>query len=226
MIKVWLNMFSLVKHHFLAIDLTSYIVVPLMIIMGYLINVPPMFLFSITVISIPIIVYFFNYKSHANRFLVSLPVSTIAIIRSQYVFAVLLGMSILLLQRIIMTIVDVMFGTIFYIYDWRDVIILVSLALIVPAIVIPIYQLVRSFVGATVIVGVLYISGILFSLPLLVRALNMEDYINFNALDPGVHIVVEQYIPFQPYPLLLFIAIILFFVSMMLSYRLYASSDH
>src|SRR5699024_943535 len=226
MIKVWLNMFSLVKHHFLAIDLTSYIVVPLMIIMGYLINVPPMFLFYVTVISIPIIIYFFNYKSDANQFLISLPVSTIAIIRGQYVFAVLLGLIILLLQLIIMTIVDVIFGTVYYIYDWRDVIILASLVLFVPAIVIPIYQLVRSFMWATVIVGVLYISGILFSLPLLVRALNMEDYINFNALDPGVHIVVEHYMPFQTYPLLLLIAIILFFVSMWLSYRLYASSDN
>jgi len=226
MIKVCLNMFSLVKHHFLTIDLTSYFVVPLMIIMGYLINVPPMFLFSVTVISIPIIIYFFNYKSHANRFLVSLPVSTISIIRSQYVFSVLLGMSILLLQLIIMAIVYVTFGTALYIYDWRDVIILFSLVLIVSAIVIPIYQLVRSFVWATVIVGVLYILGILSSLPLLVRALNMEDYINFNALDPGVHIVVEQYLPFQTYPLLLLIAIILFFVSMWLSYRLYASSDN
>src|SRR5690625_2647337 len=144
MIKVCLNMFSLVKHHFLTIDLTSYFVVPLMIIMGYLINVPPMFLFSVTVISIPIIIYFFNYKSHANRFLVSLPVSTISIIRSQYVFSVLLGMSILLLQRIIMTIVDVMFGTLFYIYDLCDFLFIVILALIVLSIVISIYLLVRS----------------------------------------------------------------------------------
>src|SRR5690625_1229823 len=158
-------MLSFVCQHFLSIELMSSMFLPLMITIEYFINVPPLFSFSITVISNSIIVYFVNFKSHANRFLVSLPVSTIAIIRSQYVFAVLLGMSILLLQRIIMTIVDVMFGTIFYIYDWRDVIILVSLALIVPAIVIPIYQLVRSFVGATVIVGVLYISGILFSLP-------------------------------------------------------------
>src|SRR5690625_791635 len=135
MIKVCLNMCSLVKHHFSTIDLTSYILVPLMIIMGYLINVPPMFLFTVTVISIPVILYFFNHKSHADRFLVSLPVSTVSIIRSQYVFSVLLGLIILLLQRIIMTIIYVMFGTVFYIYDWRDVVILVSLVLIVPAIV-------------------------------------------------------------------------------------------
>lgn len=218
-------MFSLIKHHFQTIDLTSSILIPSMLCLFYFVHMPPTFLFVITVISLPIIIYFFNYKHKVDHFLISLPADKKTIIKSRYLFTVITAWIVLLFQVIIMFVVTTLFNGTQYVYNMNDIIVLLCLATIVPAIAIPIYHLFRSFIMATTIIAVVFFISMFSTLLQLIEVLGMEYVIIFNDLDPGLSMLVEKFIPYQPFPILMLISIIIFHTSIFISQRLYTLRD-
>lgn len=218
-------MYILIKHHFKTIDLTSLILIPVMLFVFYFIHMPPMFFFIVTVVSFPIIIYFFNHKYKIDRFLVSLPVHKNTIINSRYIFTFSLAGAILLFQVMMMFVMTTLFNGTQYVYSFNDIVVLLCLAAIIPSIAIPIYHIFRSFIMATTLISILFFLTMIFTLPLLVDALGMEDMIIFNDLDSGLSMVVEEIIPYQPYLILMTISVIIFYLSMMVSQKLYTIQD-
>src|SRR5690625_1447000 len=218
-------MYTLIKHHFQTIDLTSLILIPVMLLFFYFAHMPPMFLFIVTVVSFPIIIYFFNHKYKIDRFLVSLPVHKNAIINSRYLFTVIIAVIILLFQIIMMFVITTLFNGTQYVYSFNDIVVLLCLAATIPAIAIPIYHIFRSFIMATTVVSILFFLSVIFTMPLLVEVLGMEDIIIFNDLDPSLSMLIEEIIPYQPFPILMIISVILFYISMIISQKLYTMRD-
>lgn len=218
-------MFTLIKHHFQTIDLTSSILIPSMLCLFYLAHIPPTFLLVVTVISLPIVIYLLNHKNKVDHFIISLPVDKKTIIKSRYLFTVILATIILLFQLLIMFVATTLFGGTQYVYNSNDIVTLLCLATIVPAIAIPIYHLVRSFIIATTVIGILFFLSMFFTLSQLIQVLGMEDMIYFNDLDPGLSLLVKKMIPYQPFPMLIIISIVIFHVSIFISQRLYALRD-
>ena len=218
-------MVTLIKHHFQTIDLTSLILIPMMLLFFYFAHMPPMFLFIVTVVSFPIIIYFFNHKYKIDRFLVSLPVHKNAIITSRYLFTVIIAVIILLYQVIMMFVITTLFNGTQYVYSFNDIVVLLCLAAIIPAIAIPIYHIFHSFTMATTVVSILFFLSVIFTVPLLVEVLGMGDMIIFNDLDPGLSMLVEEIIPYQPFLILMMISIIIFYISMTISRKLYIKRD-
>lgn len=218
-------MFSFIKYHFQTIDLTSYIVIPIMLLVFYSGHIPPTFLFVITVVSLPIIIYFITQKNKIDHFLISLPVEKKTIIISRYLFTVIMAAIVLLFQMIMMFAITILFGGTQYVYSAGDIAVLLCLAMIVPAIAIPIYHLFRSFIFATTIIGILFFLSIVFTFMPLINVLGMDDIIIFNDFDPGLRMLVENIIPYQPFPILIIISIVIFYLSIIISQRLYALRD-
>jgi len=218
-------MYTLIKHHFQTIDLTSLILIPVMLLFFYFAHMPPMFLFIVTVVSFPIIIYFFNHKYKIDRFLVSLPVHKNTIITSRYLFTVIIAVIILLYQVIMMFVITTLFNGTQYVYSFNDIVVLLCLAAIIPAIAIPIYHIFHSFTMATTVVSILFFLSVIFTVPLLVEVLGMGDMIIFNDLDPGLSMLVEEIIPYQPFLILMMISIIIFYISMTISRKLYIKRD-
>lgn len=218
-------MFSFVKYHFQTIDLTSYIVIPIMLLVFYFAHIPPTFLFVITVVSLPIIIYFITHKNKIDYFLISLPVEKKTIIKSRYLFTVIMATTVLLFQIIMMFVITVLFDGTQYVYSLGDIVVLLCLAIIVPAIAIPIYHLFRSFILATTIIGILFFLSMFFTLSQLISVMRMEDIIIFNDLDPGLRMLVEKVIPYQPFSILIIISIVIFYLSIIISQRLYTLQD-
>jgi hypothetical protein len=218
-------MFTLIKHHFQTIDLTSLIVIPVFFFVLYIVHIPPTFLFVVTVISLPIIIYFLNHKNKVDHFLISLPVEKKTIIRSRYLFTVIMGAIILLFQLVLMFVMTTLFDGTQYVYNLKDMIVLLCLATIVPAIAIPIYHLIRSFVLATTMIAIFFFISMFFTLSQLINVIEMGDIIIFNDLDPGLAMLVEKIIPYQTYPILVIISIVIFHISIFTSQRLYTLRD-
>jgi len=218
-------MYTLIKHHFQTIDLTSLILIPVMLLFFYFAHMPPMFLFIVTVVSFPIIIYFFNHKYKIDRFLVSLPVHKNTIITSRYLFTVIIAVIILLYQVIMMFVITTLFNGTQYVYSFNGIVVLLCLAAIIPAIAIPIYHIFHSFTMATTVVSILFFLSVIFTVPLLVEVLGMGDMIIFNDLDPGLSMLVEEIIPYQPFLILMMISIIIFYISMTISRKLYIKRD-
>lgn len=207
------------------IDLTSYIVIPIMLFVFYVGYIPPTFLFVVTVISLPIIIYFINYKSNLDRFLISLPIEKNDIIKSRYLFTVMMAFIVLLFQVILMFIITTLFDGAQYVYGWQDIFVLMCLAMIVPAIAIPIYHLFRSFILATTVIAILFFISMFLMLSQLINILGMKDIIIFNDLDPGLSMLVEKFIPYQPFPILIIISVAIFYISIFVSQQLYTLRD-
>ena len=197
----------------------------MMLLFFYFAHMPPMFLFIVTVVSFPIIIYFFNHKYKIDRFLVSLPVHKNAIITSRYLFTVIIAVIILLYQVIMMFVITTLFNGTQYVYSFNDIVVLLCLAAIIPAIAIPIYHIFHSFTMATTVVSILFFLSVIFTVPLLVEVLGMGDMIIFNDLDPGLSMLVEEIIPYQPFLILMMISIIIFYISMTISRKLYIKRD-
>lgn len=221
-------MSSLIKHHFFMIDALSYFMIAILIAGGYLVSIPPTFLFVITIISLPIILYYYFDKNKVNRFLISMPISVHMIMQSRYLFTIFMTLIVLLFQGLVMISASWLWSGSQYMYGWRDAIVLLCLASIMIAIIIPIYQLFQSFPLATSITAILFFFGWFFILSGTIQVMDMEnnDIIIFNDLDPGLVLLVEKYIPYLPYPILIVGSGLFYYISCKVSVLLFPKKDY
>src|SRR5690625_1345669 len=148
-------MTTLIKHYYRTIDLTSAILIPLMLFIFYAMHIPPMFLFFVTVISTPIVIYYLNHKHKVDRYLVSFPVRKKDIIKSRYLFSISMSSFVLVFQVITMFICTKLLNGTQYVYSFRDIVVLLCLTVDMCAIVIPIYHIFRFFIMSMFFVALL-----------------------------------------------------------------------
>lgn len=185
-------------------------------------TLPPFFILIIMTLSFVINQFYYDQNIHINRFFISLPGSKKVIVQSRYISIVL----------IIVLYVLVQWGLKFtgigmhYAFDWKDIVAMIALQLIIIAIVIPFFYLIPSFVIAVGTITVFMFFGFFILLDSLIAILGWEDEIIFNDLDPGLTLLIEKYIPHYPYFIFTLIAVCLLYVSVKISGYIFRSRSY
>lgn len=219
-------MFSFIKQIFSLYGIFSYLVIALFLAFFYIGTIPPYFLFLIIIVAFMISTLYYDDKNLVNRFNVSLPVSKGTIVKSRYLFSIIVSIILIAYQAVLMLLLPLILGeTSHYIYDWRDIVILISLTMLITSVMMPIYYMFQSFAIATIIL--FFLSSICgyFVLDHFVSLLDMGEVIIFNEMDPGFPILVETYIPFQPYIILSIVSVFIFYMSMKGSEKILSLKD-
>ncbi|GAQ16458.1 accessory gene regulator protein C [Oceanobacillus picturae] len=151
----------------------------------------------------------------------SLPVKRASIVQGRYVSILMVSIFFILYQGLCGRVLSLLFENNYYVYSWKDMLVLLCMAALIVAVGIPLYYGLTSFLMATGTLAFLYFFSIIFSLPSLTNVLGMEQEIIFNDLDPGLVLLVEKYIPFQTYVTLSLVTAILFYLSLKLSEQLF-----
>lgn len=220
-------MFYLIKQHFMLNGIFTYIFIAFMMAFFYIGTIPPYFLFGIVIIAFIITSFYYDDKSSVNRFIVSLPVSKGMLIKSRYYYTIVTALLIITFQYLVMLIVSMFFNGPHYIYQWEDIIILICLTMLMSSVILLIYYTFQSFISASVITLFGLVIGIYFLIDHLVNILDMheDEVIIFNDLDPGFPLLVETIMSLQPYVSLLVVSLVIFFVSMKGSEKMFYKKD-
>lgn len=155
----------------------------------------------------------------------SLPVKRASIVQGRYMSILMVSIFFILYQGLCGRILSLLFENNYYVYSWKDMLVLLCIAALIEVVAIPIYYGLSSFLMATGTLAFLYFFAIVSSLPPLTGVLGMEQEIIFNDLDPGFVLVIEKYIPFQPYVTLSLVTGILFYLSLKLSELLFVKKE-
>lgn len=205
-------MFSLLKKDYYVQNWVSYSSLAIGLIALYIVNIPPIFLFSTFFLSLLITLFYYDDKNKTNRYFGSLPVSKKKMVLGRYIFLAGLAMVLLLFQWMVTLYIPQVLPISRYTFDWRDTIVLYAIALVMVAVGSMILYSFRSFLLSTSILLVLYfISTFMLFAPLL-KVLGMTDYIYFNEMDHGFVLLVEKYISFQPYLVLIAAAFLVYYI--------------
>ena len=219
-------MYSLLKKDYYTHNWVSYFSLAIGLVVFYIIHIPPVFLFTISFLSLLITLFYYDDKNKTNRFFISLPVSKKKFVRSRYVYLACLAIVLLLFQWIVaLSIPNSLTIPSNYIYDWRDIIILYAIALVLISVGGFIFYALRSFLLAVSIFLLLYLIGTIALLDPLTNVLDMTEYIYFNEMDQGLVLLAEAYIPFQPFIVTIIVAFALFYISMKLVERIFSKRD-
>ena len=211
-------MISLMKKDYFVHNWVSYSSIAIGMIALYIIHIPPIFLFTTFFLSGLITLFYYDDKNNVNRFFVSQPVSKKKMVQSRYVFLAGLAMALLLFQWLVTFYTpQVMAMSDNYVYDWRDIIILYAIALVIIAVGGLLFYGIPSFLLATGVFIFLYLICTILLLDPLVHVLGMTEFIYFNEMDRGFILLAEKYIPFQPYLILIVAASAFLYISMKLT---------
>lgn len=218
-------MVALLKQHALSNTIFNYVSILLFLAVAYFIALPPIFLFLIVFLALLLSLFIFDHTGKVNRFLVSLPVPKKRVVQSRYVALLLAALLVGLYQWLIMHLFSIIFEIDYYVYGWQDIVIVFCLGSLLTSFSLPIMYYFRSTYMSISIVFIMYCTSIFFSFEPLARVLTMKDEVIFNDLDRGFKLLIEKYIPYQPYLLLMSATFILLYASIKLSERLYLKKD-
>lgn len=191
----------------------------------YAVMLPQFFTFVVCVLAITVGLFFTDQRSKSKLYMSSLPVRRASIVRGRYVSILMVSICFILYQSFWGRILSLTLENNYYIYSWKDMLVLLCMVALIEVVAIPIYYGLSSFLMATGALTLFYFFAIIFSLPPLTNVLGMEHEIIFNDLDPGYVLLVEKYIPFQPYITLILSTAILFYLSLKLSELLFVKKE-
>lgn len=199
----------------------------LLLVMAFLYigSVPPYFLFFLFFLGFLLVSFYVQEKYQLSRFWVSLPLSRETIIQSHYVYLLLTGIFLIIIQCLLMQIASWFIDGSYYVYHWKDLIILICLTLLLISLITPIFYISQSFIWTSILVFIGVFVGTLLLLNGLSDVLQMETVIYFNDLDPGFHLLIEKYIAFQPYILFPIITLLLWIGSTYCSIKIFEGKD-
>lgn len=219
-------MSALIKRDFLSPSLSGYIALAVVFLLGHFVSLPPYSLLVLLTLTFLISLFSYDYYYKVSRFFKSTPIHPSKIILSRYVSCLMFIVSLVLLQILFMSInYWNLYSELYYFYTWQDIIIVLSLGVIFVSIFIPIFHLFKSIYLSLSIIIVIFFVGMYQTLDLLVAHTDSTDFIDFNGLDFGYQIVVENYIPGQPYVTLALLSIILLICSYLISVKLFTRKD-
>lgn len=202
-----------IKANLMLSSIWMYVLVIGTVLAANATTLPPIFILIIITLSFVITQFYYDQNVHINRFFISLPVSKKVIVHCRYISIVLVIMLYIFIQWALkFTGVEM-----HYAFDWKDILTTLSLEFIIIAIVIPFFYLIPSFIIAVSTITILMFFGLFYFLDELIAVLGWEDEIIFNDLDPGLTLLVEKYIPYQPFLIFILIAIVLLYISMKIS---------
>lgn len=219
-------MFSLMKKDYYVLNWLTYFSLVIGLIALYIVNIPPIFLFATFFLSLLITLFYYEDKNKTNRYIGSMPISKKKMVQSRYIFLAGIALVFLLFQWIVtLYIPQIITISDNYIYGWRDIIVLYAIALVMIAVSGMIFYLFRSFLLATCIFLLLYFISTILLLDPLVKVLGMTEYISFTDMDRGFVLLVEKYIPFQPFLVLIAAALLTFYISMKIAVWIFSRKN-
>lgn len=185
-------------------------------------TLPPILTLFIITLSFVINQFYYDQRAYIHRFLISLPMPKKSIVQSRYISVIF----IILLYVLIQWLLGFTGVEMHYAFHWEDVIAVISLQFVLIAIVIPLFYLIPSFIIAAGTIIVMMIFGLFYFVDALVSILGLEEEIIFNDLDPGLVLLVEKYIPYQPYLILVIVSIAFLYLSVKLSTYIFSLRNH
>lgn len=218
-------MYQFIKQDFSVNTWGTYLSLILILPISYVLFLPSIFMFIATALTIIISMFYYDDRANVNRFLISLPISAASIIKRRYQSIILFSICVIIYQWVIGHVVTFFIGSEHYVYGWKDIIVLICMGAIITAVTVPFFYLFRSFILSVGCIMVLLLLGSYYSLTPLVTVLEMDEVIIFNDLDPGFVMIVEEYIPYQPFLILVFASLVIFYMSMKISELLYLRND-
>lgn len=218
-------MVSLIKQQFLLFGIASYIAIALFMAFFYIGTIPPYFIFGVMIVAFIITPIYYDERNNVNHFKISLPISKGTIVKSSYWFSVCIGILLIIYQSILMLFIPHIFDGSHYVYSWQDIVVLINMTLLLSSVILPIYFMFRSFILASFMTLTLSMFAGYLLTDQLIRILNMSEVIVFNDLDPGFPLLVETFIPFQPYIVLSTFSVIIYYISMKGSEKIIAIKD-
>ncbi len=187
----------------------------------YAVMFPLFFIFVSCVLAITVGLFYSDQREKSKLYMSSLPVNRVSIVRGRYVSILMVSICFVLYQSIWGRILSLTLENNYYVYSWKNMLVLLCIAILIEVVAIPIYYGLSSFIMATGNLAFLFFLSIIFILPPLTNVLGMEYEIIFNDLDPGFVLLVEKYIPFQPYVTVSLVTATLFYLSLKLSELLF-----
>ncbi|MCT2536232.1 ABC-2 transporter permease [Aquibacillus koreensis] len=199
----------------------------LIVVMPLLTAMQPEVAIMAILIALMIHLFFYDYKSLANRYLVSLPVSKKIIVGSRYLFIVLMAMVVVVVQWLLnigLTQTNGIFQP--YIYSWKDMIVLLSFFLILSSICLPMYYYFANFMMTLYLqFGMFLVGAFFFSWILIEHKFGGENEFWIDNQTIFLAPWIESILSFYPYLLLPVIAICMYVISMRFSEKLLGRRD-
>ncbi|WP_217589427.1 ABC-2 transporter permease [Lentibacillus saliphilus] len=194
----------------------------------FFITFPPIYtLWAIIYLPLAFNLFYNDHKAQIYQFLHGLPISPKHVIRSRFIYLFFIsavamlyqwGVSILIIQF-------AEYPSTYFVYTWKDMIVVLSGVAIVTAVIIPFFHFIRSFNLSTIIIFVLFFSFVFVS-SIALFSVMPDGGFTFNEIDQGYVKLVEAYIPFSPFITLSVISFTLFFLSMKLTEWRFVRQDH
>ncbi|MEI3607345.1 ABC-2 transporter permease [Pseudogracilibacillus sp. SE30717A] len=214
-------MLTFVKKDFSLHRWSTYIGIAVFLFLAYFITLPSTFIFVVCLFALFLPVFYDDAEHKVNRYFISTPVKKEVILTSRYLFSVLIILMILVMQLGIMVLLEPLKGGTLYIYNWKDIFVLFCIGCTIIAISIPIITLFNSINLSFGIILALFGAGNTLLIIELFNVLHMEDEILLNDLDGGFILLVEKYLPFQPYIMLGIITAIILLASWFVTLKLF-----
>lgn len=216
---------TLVKKDLLLNGWETYVGMALFVLIAYVVTLPPTFIFMIAFFALVFSSFTYDDKVQVNRFLCSLPIPKKLVVQSRYAYSLLITICTLLFQFIIIKVLQPFLSDSFYVYSFRDLIVLFCIGAVFIALCIPIIYFVRKLVTALGIILVMLAVGTVVIIDQLVTVLQLDDWIIFNELDAGFVLLAEKYFPWQPYLLIVIFTSILVYLSVIVSINIFTKND-
>ncbi|MDL4841093.1 ABC-2 transporter permease [Aquibacillus rhizosphaerae] len=171
------------------------------------------------VIGFAIHLFYYDGKSSVNRYIVSLPIKKSTVIRGRYLFILIITIVLMSVQWFV-HFLFVYTNSIIepYLFQWQDMVILLSISLILFALAIPMYYLFRSFMVVVTVQFVIFGVGAMAFSNLLLES-KFGDSMGFYIDNKTMFLAswLENTITIQPYMLVSVGAFVCYFLSMKLS---------
>lgn len=235
---------SFIKSDFLSPRASGYITLVVLFLITHYIQLSPYFLFIMFTLAILISLFIYEYHYKVYRFFKSIPIEPSKIILGRYISSLIFMMILIFSQLVFMMNNSVQVqAELYYFYTWQDVIIVVCLGLILVSVIIPIIHLFKSIYTSIGLIAMLILYGGFLTVGALISSLTIdistafdklnveelpsttEQLIAFDKLDAGFQIIVERYIPGQPYVTLILASIVLLVCSYLISVKLFDRKD-
>lgn len=219
-------MLKIMKSNFLQYWRLEMVFIPILISGSYLaIDMPIIMLSFIVFPAFMTDIFYYEKKTSAYRFFVSLPINEKTIVQSRYLFFLFCLLIMTLYQWLTVYSIERFIGGTDYIYTWKTALVAFGLGLTIASVILPFFYLLRSVYIAICMMLIIILIFLVASLEPLVTALNMTDYISFNHVDRGYIILAEKYLPYAPFLLFLIVSCVLYYFSSELSTRFFVRKD-
>ena len=186
----------------LLLTLPIITVMSLFLVIMTLIDVPAVFIMLVGMMAGILSPFTYDEKNKTNLFLFSLPVSKRQIVVSRFVYSLLVLTAVLFIQGISWLIADSLAVFSPAPYEFHDFIVFFAIGLLIISAFYPILYFFNNSYQAMLVILILISAGTFFTMDPIIHILNMNDTIVFNGIDKGFALLIEKYIPFQPYFLL------------------------